>query len=276
MEKLYSSLVDILFNNLKINKLVSTVFMLSSLFFINSISAQLNGTFTIGTGEDYSTFNDAIDALQEGVIGPVTFLVSNGTYNEQLILLAIPGASATNNITIRSGSGNAADVTIHHAATTVDDNFVLKFDNAAHYRIRDLTLRADGSSYSLVVNVINTATNLEFLNINIQGPLINSTSTQNAVMAILTTTGTNIQLLNNNIYGGSYGIYFNSKNTVNSIISQNIILESFERGVSLYYLSSGTIDKNEITSRRPTSIGLQLNNCNLSLNNHKKMKVISG
>ena len=51
------------------------------------IYAQLSGTYTIGTGGDYTSIGDAISAINSlGVNGDVTLLISSGTYDEEVDL----------------------------------------------------------------------------------------------------------------------------------------------------------------------------------------------
>ena len=50
-----------------------------------SVFMQLSGTYTIGAGGDYATFSAAATALHDqGVAGPVTFDVLDGTYPSRL------------------------------------------------------------------------------------------------------------------------------------------------------------------------------------------------
>ena len=62
---------------------------------LTSLHAQLSGTKTIGSGGDYASFTAAVTALtSQGVSGAVTFNVLNGTYNEQIQIGSIAGASS--------------------------------------------------------------------------------------------------------------------------------------------------------------------------------------
>ena len=85
----------------------------------NATLPALAGTYTIGASGDYSTFAAAVSALtSQGVSGPVTFDVLDGSYTEHVVIPAISGASATNRVTFRSQSGNPADVQVQFAAVT--------------------------------------------------------------------------------------------------------------------------------------------------------------
>ncbi len=62
------------------------------------VFAQLSGNLTIGTGvlDDYPTINLAILVLNtSGTSGPVTFLISGGTYDEQVTITDAAGHTVT-------------------------------------------------------------------------------------------------------------------------------------------------------------------------------------
>ncbi|MCB0305843.1 MAG: hypothetical protein KDI38_18920, partial [Calditrichaeota bacterium] len=119
-----------------------------------AIYAQpLAGTFTIGSGGDYANFSAAAADLNSlGVSGPVVFEVLSGIYDDQLNLGAISGASATNPITFRAQSGNAADVTLQSNSIPLG-NFVVRFNGADFVRLEDLTLN-NGAATQTVVEIL--------------------------------------------------------------------------------------------------------------------------
>lgn len=83
---------------------------------LTTIAEGFHGTYTIGTSSDanYPTFAAAIDAMKDGIDGPVVFEVESGVYEEAVIMPKITGTSATNTITFKSKTGNYDDVTITH------------------------------------------------------------------------------------------------------------------------------------------------------------------
>ncbi|MCB2205322.1 hypothetical protein KQI65_11275, partial [bacterium] len=87
--------------------------------------AAVAGTFTIGgASPDFATFNDAANALTAfGLCGPVVFNVRPGTYNEQIELDQIPGASSVNTVTFQSETGNKNDVNLTYQASSTADNW---------------------------------------------------------------------------------------------------------------------------------------------------------
>ncbi len=97
--------------------------ILGGMLLPSSASAQLHGTYTIGSGGTYASFGAAVSALvSQGVSAPVTFNVFTGTYGEHVSIPAITGANSTNTITFQSATGNAADVTLFFNAAAPESN----------------------------------------------------------------------------------------------------------------------------------------------------------
>ena len=121
------------------------------------------GDYTIGSTGTYATILEAIDTLNSvGVAGPVRFLVEPDTYEGQVQLARIEGASAQNTITFRSSTGVASDVLIT-AAPTNANNYVVKLaDSAAHIRFEYVTMKSTATgNFNNVVSVAN-ASNIRF------------------------------------------------------------------------------------------------------------------
>ncbi|KPK79714.1 MAG: hypothetical protein AMS27_17755 [Bacteroides sp. SM23_62_1] len=91
----------------------------------------LTGTYTIGSGGNYTTFSAAVSDLTNGcgISGPVTFLVKEGTYNEQIVIPEIPGVSEEDTIVFRSETGDTADVTLSYNAGA-SNIYTVKLDGA--------------------------------------------------------------------------------------------------------------------------------------------------
>ncbi|GAB4168716.1 MAG: hypothetical protein Kow00108_01940 [Calditrichia bacterium] len=148
-----------------INRYLIFLLFIFSFSFHSTVYSQLSGTYTIGSGGDYTTINDAITALESsGVSGPVTFNILNGTYNEQFTINPISGASQTNTITFQSQSTNAADVEIWFEPSGSSDNYVVKINGADHINIKYLTFTNDfiTTSYNRIVVLESETEDLEF------------------------------------------------------------------------------------------------------------------
>jgi pectin methylesterase-like acyl-CoA thioesterase len=101
-----------------------------------------------GVGGSYATLTTAVaDLISKGVNSPVIFKLKTGTFNEQVIIGAIPGASTTNLITFEAESGNAQDVLLTFPSTSTN-NYVIRFDNASFITFRNVRIEPTGPTYT--------------------------------------------------------------------------------------------------------------------------------
>ena len=124
--------------------------------------SALSGSYTIGTGGDYTTFQSARDALVANAIGgPVVFNILAGTYDEPLLLNEVVGASSTNTVTFQSADANADSVIWENTANSSNTNYVLKLNGTDHITLKNITFKSQGSSYSqkiVLYGVTNSVT----------------------------------------------------------------------------------------------------------------------
>ncbi|MCA0389640.1 MAG: hypothetical protein LCH52_14210 [Bacteroidetes bacterium] len=103
------------------------------------------GTYTVGATGDFKTISDMVIALNtRGILGPVTFLIQNGTYDDFMHLSLINGTSATNTITIKPANG--ATVTLSPTNGSFLTNQIGPFAGEA-------ILRLAGVSYTTIEGV---------------------------------------------------------------------------------------------------------------------------
>mgnify|MGYP003801012101 CR=1 FL=1 len=145
------------------------------LFFSMQSFGQLSGYYTIGgTGANYATFTAAVNALSTyGVSGPVTFTVAAGTYNEQISISSITGASATNTITFDGVDKNTRILT--YSASSTANMATVTFNACSYVTFKNLTINSTGSSYALGVYFAPYSTYNKVTNCNIVVPQISST-----------------------------------------------------------------------------------------------------
>ena len=129
-----------------------------------STFAQLTGTYTIGGSiPDYTTFTLAVaDLAAVGVSGPVVFDVRDGTYPEQISIAAVTGASATNTITFQSESGDSTAVILTYTPA-VSYNYTVRYNGCDYVTFSTMTIRAIGATYSTVIDILSSATNINKL-----------------------------------------------------------------------------------------------------------------
>ncbi|RYY50026.1 MAG: right-handed parallel beta-helix repeat-containing protein, partial [Chitinophagaceae bacterium] len=265
---------------------------------VNSNTVQVNtgaavsGTFTINSalptgGTNFQSFNAAYDYIKCGIGGPVVFNVdaASGPYNEQLIMIPVPGASATNTVTF-NGNGR----TIQNTSTTTGQRGVIKLDGADHIKFDNLVINANGSTtteYGFGVHLINNADSNAITNCAIN---INTSSTSTNYAGIVmsashtSATGTGSTLSDGNrfegntITGGYYGITSVGSTTEanrENIIRGNTIKDFYFYGIYISGNFDTQIDSNSIS--RPTRAtvstfnGIYLTSLNVSVDVTRNM-----
>lgn len=226
-----------------------------------SAGPSLSGTFTVNSssptsGTNFSSFGDLSGALSSfGVCGPVTVNVASGTYNDNILLGQIQGASATNSITIDGGDSSL---------TIIDGSsgfYSLAFVGSEYFTVRNMGFVNNRSSCQAVIFGANSSNNI-VENCEIK---VLTTSTSTVVNPIgasnsLTTRATNAPgvdsntVQNNRIVGGYYGVYFyggNGNLQLGNKVLNNQIDSVYYYGVYGYYADQMEISGNvmDLTTR---------------------------
>ena len=246
----------------------------------------LNGTYTIGDtslGADYPSFNAALgDMLNCGVSGNVTFNVATGTYNEQITLTEIPGASLSNRITFQSATGNASDVILTHNASSTN-NWTVKFDGADYFSLQNMTIKADDSTYARVIEITNGA---HYNTIDgcviISQPAARSNSYSAGIYEGSNSNDNFNIFANNEIWNGYYGIYSygngSSSLQEGTIIDNNLVQDYYYYGIYLYYHLAPKVNGNEIYNHSSSGFvyGLSCAYCQEDMEMQKNKVIASG
>lgn len=210
----------------------------------------LSGTYTIGLDatDDFASFSDAVLVLNLfGVSGSCTFIADSGTYNEQVVLNEIVGASSTNTIKFTSATGNAADVVLTNSASGSSDNFTVKLDGADYISFINMTIAATNSSYATVIEVTNGANYNTFYGNNIQST---GTSSSSRCIYDYNTINEFNTYRKNIITDGYYGFYVYGTNSSTwekgTVIDSNDISGFYYYGIYSYYQDSIQITNNNI------------------------------
>ncbi|MCX6137897.1 MAG: T9SS type A sorting domain-containing protein [Ignavibacteriales bacterium] len=197
--------------------------------------AQLTGTYTIGTGNTYTTLKAAIDALNsDGASGVVTFLVNQDmTVNADSIsqagldgttasLVIKPAPGKTPTVTFRKCATYAAAAPNSGAGLAIDgitqamSNITIDGSNTANGTTRDMTFKLSDTTsgrYCILVNGHADNVTIKNLNITVDSIQIDNTAPGYtfetagiAVTGSATSTGKvadNLTITNCNIYGNS-------------------------------------------------------------------------
>ena len=222
-------------------------------------SSLLSGAYTIGgTGADYADFYEAILALNQcGINGAVTFNVAAGTYNEQIELLPINGASSTNTVLFQSVNGDSTTVILSHDALNANDNYVIEFDGVAYCTFKGMTIVAQDASFARAVVLKGTSHDITFANNIIKST--HKSSSDDDQMALIfgaDSLGSNISVINNVIQNGSWGIALvGNQSASNWIFQGNYIHGHYSKGISARNTSSISVNSNDIMPDSASQFG---------------------
>jgi len=208
-----------------------------------SFSAPLNGTYTIGSGGNYTTINSAYsDAILRGIDGAVIFDLITGIYNEEVMITNIPGSSPVNTVSLRSQTGNPVDAVINGASNVINiygaANLIfdkLTFESSSSFRVSIY-----GHSISFTNNNFNNGSIQNYADI-LEANNISITDNENiANIDFNKRTGleeSNINILRNSIFGLISIKRFSQVRIENNTIGN---------GINCLYFT-GDILKNKIT-----------------------------
>ncbi|GAA4325347.1 gliding motility-associated C-terminal domain-containing protein [Flaviaesturariibacter amylovorans] len=250
----------------------STTFSTAVLLTVNP--ALPAGTYTINSAAptvplvNYTSFADAKAALACGITGSVVFNVlpgaNAGIYNEQLVLNAVPGTSATSTITF-NGNGN----TLQFLSTTNDERATIKLNGTDYTTFNNLVIRALGTAtteYGYGVQLMNNADSNTFNGCQI---FVNPTSTSLNFAGIVmsnsatsaTTTGATLcdgnKFNNNTVTGGYYGITLVGSTTdavQHNEVTNNRFVNFYAYGAYLTGNSNTLIRSNDFSNPGRTTV----------------------
>ena len=219
---------------------------------VEGLYAGLNGTYSIG-GElaDFENFSQAIQALNDGgVAGPVIFMVADGTYNEQLVLNKIAGASQDNTITFKGESAVQGAVTVEFDAGS-QPNYTLRLNNTSHVHFEWITFNSLNTSNARVVSMGGELSGISFHRSVFRGRSGSSTNSNHTLIFGDVSRLTHVQFTENLFYDGSYGVQLsgNSSNADQAVVFEgNAFRDQHYMALSLTHVTAPVVHKNIFTS----------------------------
>jgi hypothetical protein len=224
--------------------------------------AQLSGTYTIdpnGTGTtNYASFTAAVSALTtSGVSGPVTFNVAAGTYNEQIVIGAITGSSATNRVTFQKAPTATGAAVLTFAATSTA-NYTIQLTGASNLTFKDLTLAnttVAGQTVGGIVEYGGSTSNIQFINNTFNGNAGSNTSNVWGAMRYGSTPSTGNatgvwKVIGNTFNNVSYSVNIYGSTTANAdsaIITNNTINGTYYH-IYTYYAKNVVVNNNTLNT----------------------------
>jgi hypothetical protein len=217
------------------------------------------GTYTVGTGGDFTTLNEVANLLNCGGlsgVGPTVFNLLSGTFNEQFALGLIPGASAVNTVTFQSLAGSADSVTISYNSGT-SNNFVVRLAAASYIKFKDLKLQSLNSTSGIVMELAGVISNDTVTNCKILAPVTATTATSMALIYANGISGKLNSFTNNTFTNGSYGMYFYGSSLTQSIdssfIENNVFTNCYYMTLAMSFTSNIKVRDNVINGSSFTS-----------------------
>lgn len=183
------------------------------------IFPALSGIYTIGPGGNYPDFTSAVNDLDSyGVCDSVLFIADTISFNEQIILKKIIGASINNHITFKGTKGQLNQSRIYYAPTSSITNYVVKLNQSEHVKFDSLIIENPDTINTTAIVISGGTSRCTFTNnIIVSDSSIQSTQLNNACIQLQTPlyySSVYNKFINNTIIGGSYGFHANSVNSI--------------------------------------------------------------
>ncbi|MDB5270814.1 MAG: hypothetical protein JWP58_3854 [Hymenobacter sp.] len=195
--------------------------------------AQLAGTYTINkslptAGTNFASFTAAATALNaSGISASVRFNVLNGPYNEQFVLNAVTGVSATDTIVVDGGTSKQ---TLTYTGV-VAQPAAIQLNGTDYVTLNNLTIDVSaGATYGIGVHLVGQANNNRVSNCVV---MASGTATSSAANAAIAASGTvtsavsvgdanNLRIENNVLSGGYFGVILTGASTTNRAVGTRI------------------------------------------------------
>lgn len=214
---------------------------------VYTINPALATSYPPGPGANFQSIGEAVAALQCGIGGSIVFDIAPGTYDEQVTIPEIFGASDTSRITFRGVAGNASAVKWQFTGTDSDD-YVVKLDNGSFVTIKDVSLTSLAEPYGRVVVLSGNASADSILGSVITAPAVTSGIAAGIYGEAL--AGRSNIIKNNTITGGVYGVYLESPDyyvlTGGHVIEGNTISGFYTNGVMASKTAHLVVSNNQI------------------------------
>jgi parallel beta-helix repeat protein len=217
-------------------------------------TGPLAGVYTIGGATaDFPDFSSAVQGLNYcGVNDTVIFLVNSGTYNEQIKINPVLGASPTSYIEFRGVTGDSTDVLLTYAQSSAL-NYVVYLNGADYINFKHMTIEGTGTAGYAVLYEGGANYN-SFSNCVIKVPYSTSST-----VAALRSPGSNDnynRFVYNDISGGYYAIQVQGVSTSSydkgTLFSYNKIHDFYYYGAYIQYQDSLIFDHNYVNEGAST------------------------
>lgn len=216
---------------------------------------SLSGAYTVsGQTPDYPDLDSALtDLALRGACGNVTFNLRAGSYNSNHVLNDFQKNAPTDRVIIQSEDLEADSVEFFYGPVSAADNYVFRIQGD-NYTVHALTMRTEGTSFSVVVDGID-ANDLELTHNRV---IADTTATnfnfaRTALRFNGNRVGDNVHIAHNHIVGGSIGLVTfpsSSQNVTNGTLIEHNTLERYGNfGIAAIYENGAIIRNNTLRTQ---------------------------
>ncbi|MBN1598707.1 MAG: T9SS type A sorting domain-containing protein [Bacteroidales bacterium] len=230
------------------------------------LKAQMSGDYTVceDLSCDFESITEAITTLEsEGMNGPVSILLTDTLYEEQVTIPYIEGSGIQNPLYIkRAGSLSPGElIVITYTASGTEDNYVFQFDSAQYVALQDVTVEAGGDTYATCILMQNGCHGIAIEN----AEMISYNGSTSNVIHVDDPDADSIAVISCAVrYGGTgLGIYGLTGNNVEYIkVVNNEFIQNLDKGIYGYKTMYSMFEDNVFynTGTGSTYIGIEFGN----------------
>lgn len=248
-----------------IRNLLLTFFLTYPIF----ASAQMSGTYSIDPagsgGNNFVSWNAAVDALEsQGVNGPTTVYVKQGSYLEQVKFDSLVFSSDSQRVHFLPDTSNSSEVLLEYAGLA-GTNYVIEFDSTDRVTLEGITIKnTSTNNCQRAILLDNRATNIRLIDCDIS---IDSFGTGSTCNSLIYSEGLNhhFEVRGCTLTKGSFGIFINASTTNRCeeiSISENRFANT-DDGINGFGIDGLVIEQNHIYKDDPSanssgSVGINL------------------
>jgi len=212
-----------------------------------------SGAYTVGSGGNFSSFEEAIDSLKvRGVDADVTLEFLSGSYEVNVTIPTFSGMGTESRLTITSQAQDSSDVTLSYTPQGETDNFILGLDGTDFTTVSHLTLSSEvNASYSSAIRLFGGCEDVRILNSALNGVESSSDNVNNALIIGENAFTPDLSVQQNRLNKFSHGLYLNLINN-----------QSFADGISVAYNEFMGIGFSGITVSRGNGLSVKQNTLN--------------
>ncbi|MBU0486738.1 MAG: PKD domain-containing protein [Bacteroidetes bacterium] len=216
------------------------------------IRVPLAGNYTLGSGQNFSTFAEAATALYtHGISAPVVIQPIPGVYSDKPVFRKIDGTNSSYKVQIYNSLYDSTTIVLTSNPTTSTANYSLKIDSCDYIEFHGISLSTSGTTYSRLLEM-RFPKGVVFENCNFNGQVVTVTSFDNNLVSISSDKGENA-FMNSNFYNGSNGIDWMGQGFSNDKIIGCNFDNQYSQGIFSYSNPGIEINSNSIRSLNAAS-----------------------